>query len=40
MIFESIKRLKWYEKLIWFVSVLVILVSFFAFDNKEYLTVK
>ena len=38
MIFESIKRLKWYEKLIWLVSVLVICISFFIFRNKEYIT--
>ena len=37
-LFESIKRLKWYEKMIWLISVLVILISFFAFENKEYLT--
>ena len=37
-LFESIKRLKWYEKIIWFISVMVIFISFFAFKNKEYLT--
>ena len=37
-ILESVKRLKWYEKLIWFISVLVIAISFFVFKNKEYIT--
>ena len=35
---DSVKRLKWYEKIIWFISVMVILISFLAFKNKEYLT--
>ena len=37
-ILESIKRLKWYERLIWLISVLVIVVSFFVFKNREYIT--
>ncbi|MBR1816748.1 MAG: nicotinamide mononucleotide transporter [Lachnospiraceae bacterium] len=37
-ILESIKRLKWYEGLIWLISVLVIVVSFFVFKNRECIT--
>ena len=37
-IFESVKRLRWYEKMIWVISLLVIFISFFAFKSIEYMT--
>ena len=35
---ESIKRLKWYEYIIWISSVLIILISYIAFHIEEYMT--
>ena len=35
---ESIKRLKWYEYIIWISSVLIILISYIAFPIEEYMT--
>ena len=37
-IWESIKRLRWFEWAIWSSSVIVIILSFLLFKNREYLT--
>jgi len=34
-IFQSIKRLKWYETLIWSISVVTILISFFMVSESN-----
>ena len=34
-IFQSIKMLKWYETLIWSISVVTILISFFMFSERN-----
>ncbi len=34
-IFQSIKRLKWYETLIWSISVVTIHISFFMFSERN-----
>lgn len=37
-IIDSIKRMKWYEVVLWGISVLAILISFFLFKNHQYTT--
>lgn len=37
-IIDSIKRMKWYEVMLWGISVLAILISFFLFKNHQYTT--